>query len=60
PEVSWEFSFQIQPPNAKRRQEVHFSDAFSMSFCIYEPILAFDFSTVKEISIFFSENTENY
>jgi len=24
-----------------------------MSFCIYEPILAFDFSTVKEISIFF-------
>jgi len=26
-----------------------------MSFCIYEPILAFDSSTVKEISIFFQK-----
>ena len=32
-----------------------FSDAFAMSFCIYEPILAFDSSTVKEISIFFQK-----
>lgn len=35
--------------------ELHSLYVNAMSFCIYEPILAFDSSTVKEISIFFQK-----